>query len=55
MAATQSGIDQTVALVFSVIDADGSKTIDGHELLQVLSAMSYSPSPALLQHLSENW
>ena len=55
MTSTQSGEDQTVSLIFSVVDTDRSETIEGHELLHVLSAMNFAPSPALLQHLSEHW
>ncbi|KAA0148966.1 hypothetical protein FNF29_06250 [Cafeteria roenbergensis] len=54
MTSTQSGEDQTVSLIFSVVDTDRSESIEGHELLHVLSAMNYAPSPALLQHLSEH-
>lgn len=50
-----SGSQLTVDLVFTVVDRDGSNSIDGDELLTVLSALNFNASPALLQYITENW
>lgn len=42
-------------LIFTVVDRDGSNSIDGDELLTVLSALNFNASPALLQYITENW
>jgi Ca2+-binding EF-hand superfamily protein len=50
-----AAVSRTVELIFGVLDADGNGTVDGQELLGMISAIHFKPSPALLQHLTENW
>ena len=50
-----AAVSRTVELIFGVLDADGNGTIDGQELLGMIAAINFKPSPSLMQFLTEHW